>query len=99
MQQYVIFNVLKEYCIPKEEEELVFIVIQKPNSNKVFLSYLSYLMVDLFSTQLSLASYTFPELQRTCRRSVLDLPIFVFDFGNRINPNLSTSGIGELSPL
>jgi hypothetical protein len=21
MQQYVIFNVLKEYCIPKEEEE------------------------------------------------------------------------------
>ena len=22
MQQYVIFNVLKEYCIPKEEEEL-----------------------------------------------------------------------------
>jgi hypothetical protein len=23
MQQYVIFNVLKEYCIPKEEEEEV----------------------------------------------------------------------------
>jgi hypothetical protein len=23
MQQYVIFNVLKEYCIPKEEEILV----------------------------------------------------------------------------
>ena len=23
MQQYVIFNVLKEYCIPKEEEEVI----------------------------------------------------------------------------
>ena len=23
MQQYVIFNVLKEYCIPKEEDQLV----------------------------------------------------------------------------
>ena len=23
MQQYVIFNVLKEYCISKEEEELI----------------------------------------------------------------------------
>ena len=23
MQQYVIFNVLKEYCIPKEEEDIM----------------------------------------------------------------------------
>ena len=29
-------------------------------------------MVDLFSTQLSLASYTFPELQGPCRRSFVD---------------------------
>ena len=26
MQQYVIFNVLKEYCIPKEELSIVFCV-------------------------------------------------------------------------
>jgi hypothetical protein len=28
MQQYVIFNVLKEYCIPKEEEEIIHQLFQ-----------------------------------------------------------------------
>ena len=33
MQQYVIFNVLKEYCIPKEEEEGLLLRIELIFSN------------------------------------------------------------------
>jgi hypothetical protein len=35
MQQYVIFNVLKEYCIPKEEEEEVISADRTTNNNKM----------------------------------------------------------------
>ena len=35
MQQYVIFNVLKEYCIPKEEEE----------EDKLFTGNVKYLLL------------------------------------------------------
>jgi hypothetical protein len=35
MQQYVIFNVLKEYCIPKEEEEEVVSADRTKNNNKM----------------------------------------------------------------
>ena len=38
MQQYVIFNVLKEYCIPKEEEEVVSADRTKNNNKMAKLS-------------------------------------------------------------
>ena len=40
MQQYVIFNVLKEYCIPKEEEEedMIFLYIINYISSYLFIN-------------------------------------------------------------
>ena len=36
MQQYVIFNALKEYCIPKEEEDNTFAHILYMRNNYIF---------------------------------------------------------------
>ena len=39
MQQYVIFNVLKEYCIPKEEEERRGLYLVLENEEHFFEAY------------------------------------------------------------
>jgi hypothetical protein len=41
MQQYVIFNVLKEYCIPKEEDR-VCDTMHVNNNNKRIFEYLHF---------------------------------------------------------